>query len=986
MGIIWDLIRGAKTVANNVKWIFTQKPTTVTPQKTLEEEANAQAPIPQIGSFFSESNDEDDTSPTIDTQRWSNVWAWSNVDEDLGLKGEVLKASDRWDVFSSVPDFIWLGEQLIDKAVSAYTRYDAEQRAGYEAKANAKQFIVDANPTGDIITKVVPKDERGFLKQLELYSSELDAATTPEERQRAWQNFVKDVNTLWFEAVSAPNIRTMRDWWRRYSNDELASVMGKNVPLWNYEMTEEKLADYLNMLDENSDIASVAYDRYKPWMTVWLSEEDLEKQEKEAQVMNEKKQRFVDIATKDTLDLIRKNVASAKRWVANANVDEIVSDPIDRLLTSDMYLKELRDEAAETPELQRTEWQRNMIYNYDVVWQQLMDQYASNVNDYLMLQLTEWVDDKWEISDALWKFEDWSQLNDILRKNLGEIAGIDITWLAGETFWKVSALDIMRRFANETAYQYKQGKYAEEGGVIGTAQSAWNWFEHFKEPVWEVLAEESQTVWRLGTKVVNTPSYLRGGSGWNSPAAAWWDADFSVFKLIETDDSPDKRTIKKYGLQFGEYIPEWLWAVAPDIPLIFITGGWSAPLLLRNVGKISRFVKNFSKVKKYLNESSTLARTLNKYYKGLDRVRELWKEWGNIDSRKKRIWNIVDRSLSQFAIWQSMDANLSAFDTEPYSTTSFWLSMWGSLLWDILPEAKDIWWVMRTWAKGWKAWTKGTWVWDLVDFISQSDENAMLIAKQMWKKFPEFSEQDLKNYVKEYAYVTDTAKQVFENLTPEQKGAANQWTKELMYNYVKQAYYWDTRIWKAVRAMVENKATNPADIIKYIWWIPWTVSIGPYQSTIRLKQGTLAWVQAKKWWYDAALDSIDWWFGHKVSRGFTFKDIQDMSKIKWYEDVLKNREKYFRKVTEKINRGWKDATQTRWILSEDWLEKFWLEAKNLTLASLWIEISWAENVKEIFKEKMKELEGMNLTDETIDALAENWGYSEVVSKIENVLC
>lgn len=54
-----------------------------------------------------------------------------------------------------------------------------------------------------------------------------------------------------------------------------------------------------------------------------------------------------------------------------------------------MYLKRLRDEAAETPERFRTDWQNNMIYAYDVIWKRLMDQYASNVNDYLMLQLTE---------------------------------------------------------------------------------------------------------------------------------------------------------------------------------------------------------------------------------------------------------------------------------------------------------------------------------------------------------------------------------------------------------------------------------------------------------------------------------------------------------------------------------------------------------------------------------------------------------------------
>lgn len=987
MGIIWDLIRwGVKTAANKVRWIFTQKPTTVTPQKTLNEEieTNTQMPTSQVGSFSGALNNQ------INIQNWANVWVWSDVWNNLVIGGEPQGEID-W--FSTAPDAIWLWERLWDWAATASTRYDANQRAEHEAKSNEKSFIVDANLTGNTVTKVSPKDEWAFYEQLNLFNSEYDSAATPEEKQRAWDTFKNDVNELGFKAESFPNTkygRTLRAWWKRYTDEELSSVVGNNIPLWDYKMTDEELADYINMLSDNNEIRKDSYNKYQGLINIWLDDED----SAEAESANEFVQNFSDIAKKDTLDLINRNVASAKRWDAVRNVNDIVTDPANRLLTSEMYLKRLRDEAAQTPELQRTQWQRDMIYNYDVVWKQLKDQYASNVNDYLMLQLTEWVDDKWEISDALRRFEDWERLNNILRKNLWEIAGIDVSWSrkwwrAGETFWKVSALDIMRRFANETAYKYKQGKLAQNDYTFwDRAKSAWNEVEHWQEPIWEQRAEAWQTVWRLGTKLVNTVgSVFQWRWWWNAPAAAWWDADFSVFKLIETDDSPSKRTVKKYGLQFWEYIPEWLWAAAPDILLTYATAGWSVPSLLKSVGTFSKNVQRFTRVKKLLDETSKTAKVVGGTLKWLDRVWEIWRNLWNINSWEKRVLNIADRTLSQFAVWQSMDAKLSAFDTEPYSDTSFWLSMWGSLLWDILPEAKDIWGIMRTWARGWKAWTKGTWVWDLVDFISQSDENARLIAQQMWKRFPEFSEQDLKNYVRAYAAITDAAKNVFENLTPEQKGLASEWTKELMYNYVKQAYLPNSRIWKAVREIVKNKATNPADIIKYIWWIPWTVSIGPYQSRIKLKQGTLAWVQSKNGgWYDTALDSIDWWFGNKVSRGFTFKDIQDISKIKWYEDVLKNRDKYFRKVTEKVKRWGKDGTQTRRILSEDGLDKFWLEAKNLTLASLWIEISWAEDVKQIFKEKMKDLEGMNLSKDTIEALAENWGYTEVVSKIENILC
>lgn len=990
MGIIWDIIRGGKSVVNKAKWIFTQKPTTVTPQKTLNEEINSQSPTTQVGSFPNISDNQFDIGeiqssaiqgqpyqdaatlsvPTIETQRRANVRARNNVGNKLSIAEQIEEEAE---------------DSIFDKISNVYSRYRANERYNKEVEENSKTFNLSYNPAINRITILTPKDEWAFDARLGHYLSELDTATTSEEKQRARQSFYDDVKDS-FKAQQIVNPKKFT-WWKTYSDETLAPISGKDVKPWNYPISEEEFNDYLGMLWDNYDIQRDTYKKYENDLTAWLDRVDLE----EAETTNEIKQRWSDIAKKDTLELINRNLASTERWEAIRNVDEIVNDPIDRLLTSDMYLKRLRDEAAQTPELQRTEWQRNMIYNYDVIWKQLMDQYASNVNDYLMLQLTEWVNDKWEISDALWRFEDGSKLNDILRNNLGEIAGIDVKWSlfwwwwAGETFWKVSAIDIMKRFANEAAYEYEQGKYTQWDNPF---KYAWNQYEHFKEPVWEQFAEAWQTVWKLGTKIVNTvSSAFQRRRWWNSPAAAYWDADFSVGKLIETDDSPNKRTVKKYGLQFWEYIPEWLAVAAPDAVLTFASAGGTASSVLRSFGTAANFFKRFNRVKKLLEETSKTAKIVGGSLKGLEKVWEMWKYLWNINSREKRVLNIADRTLSQFAIWQSMDAKLSAFDTEPYSDTSFWLSMWGSLLWDILPEAKDIWWIMRTWIKGWKAWTKWTWVWDLVDFISQSDENALAIARQMWKHTANFSEQDLKNYVRAYANITDAAKRVYNELPDTAKAAANEWTKELMYNYVRQAYQWDTRIWKAVRAIVQNKATNPADIIKYIWWIPWTVSVWPYQSTIRLKQWTLAWVQTKnRGWYDIALDSIDWWFGHKVSRWFTFKDLQDMSRIDWYEDILKNRDKYFRKVTEKIKKWGKDSTQTRWILSEDWLDRFWLEAKNLTLASLWIEISWAEDVKAIFKEKMKELEGMKLSEDTIDALAENWGYNEVVSKIENILC
>lgn len=1008
MGIIWDVTRWVKSAANTVKNAFTQKPTITQPEKTLNDEANKivwqRMPTLNVGSFANTLNNQINTgqiSPIKTPQVTSNVSninlnTWATVEEPDTLSIFTWQGENILSGAGSVVGVSGLEEEPsgfqklinnISTGLSNYnTRVEAKMNYTNEYETNKKRMFIWYNPNLKLLFEMVPSDEGAFNARVGKYFDDLSTIDTLEEYEKARDDLANDLSWEWqFKSQMVPFDRKDGLWSvsrDTFTSDELSYLSNSNVSFWTYKPNKDEILSYVDSLIDNDELWRELEEKYKDKLTVWI---DLS----ESDTNNEVMQRVTDIAEKWVLDKIYANVVSEKRWAAERNARDFISDQFTRLMSSEEYLRKLRDEAALTPELQRTQYERDIIYNYDVVWKQLMDKYASNINDWLSLQFTEWVNDMWEVEDVIARNEDWEWVAEMLRNWLDEIAGIDIEWwwpfwVAWEAFWKVSAIDIMRRFANEAAYNYRQWEL-KDAWWAWVIPRAWNWFEHALEPQWERLTEGWQAMWaRLPVKIVNTiasiPQWRRW---WNAPSAAFIDADASVGKLIETDDSTTKRTIKKYSLQFAEYVPEWLWAAAPDLLLTFATQWWTAPLLLRNIPTFSK-IRNFKRVSDAINEWRKIGRTIDSSIKWLERARAVWREWASINTRNKRIWNIVDRTLTQFAIWQSMDARLSAFDTEPYSDTSFWLSMWGSLLWDILPEAKDIWWVLRKWTKWWKALTKWTWVWDLVDFISQSDENALEIARAMKKKNTVFTEEDLKSYVRQYATITDAAKRVYDWLSAEWKVAANQWTKELMYNYVKQAYKPNSYIGKAVRAMVENNATNPADIIKFVWWIPWTVSVWPYKSVIRLSQWTMAWVAAKEWWwYNVALDVVDGWFGNKVTEWFTFSDIQDIAKLDWYEDILENRWKYFRKVTEKTI-DWKQ--RTRWLLNEAGLDRFWLEPRNLTLASLWIEISWAENARKIFKEKMKDLEWMKLSDDTIEALADNGWYDEVVSKISNILC
>lgn len=58
----------------------------------------------------------------------------------------------------------------------------------------------------------------------------------------------------------------------------------------------------------------------------------------------------------------------------------------------------------------------------------------------------------------------------------------------------------------------------------------------------------------------------------------------------------------------------------------------------------------------------------------------------------------------------------------------------------------------------------------------------------------------------------------------------------------------------------------------------------------------------------------------------------------------------------------------------------------MPLETLWITLSEAENTRELFKEKMKNIKDKNISDTTIDAIADSWGYEEIVSKVKEIVC
>lgn len=290
-------------------------------------------------------------------------------------------------------------------------------------------------------------------------------------------------------------------------------------------------------------------------------------------------------------------------------------------------------------------------------------------------------------------------------------------------------------------------------------------------------------------------------------------------------------------------------------------------------------------------------------------------------------------------------------------------------MFDVLPE------LVRGQVGKWLKWLF-TWayddgsIWSLSKYIDSSPEAAENIARALQKWSAELNIDDLKAYAKNFWAIEKAAKDVYATLDDAEKAAVGKMSKDLMWSMVNQTYWSNSTIWKRIRQMLANGSTNIADVVKYLWRIPWDVAIGPYVSTIKFKNWTQAIVAAtwKEWQYDIALDTIlPWWFDKRVREGFSVEDINRLNKESRYSEE------------------WFDKVWDTYYLNQEGLTHYWLKAENASLESLWVSLKDAENTRELFKEKMKDLADKKISDTTVDMIADSGWYEEITLKVKEVL-
>lgn len=781
--------------------------------------------------------------------------------------------------------------------------------------------------------------------------------------------------------------------WRRrdnYTDEQLEGLASNNLKKWYYEPEFEEWLDYINVRTQNQQQVQDIYS----WYGIASDDED-DVIDLSPEAFSKWKQGYSREVNAWVLDTINQYITNKNPNTRN-DVETMVysaqEDQWNRLWTILQPVYAAEQVILAKPENERTDWEKETLKSANL-FRQMERAAARGLNEVIIEGIKNWVNDKGELVDFLQEDYNWRSLSDVLSWEVKRLS-----WMERDR--SDSIFDVFQKMANDALYNYHRWKWS-----LGT--QAWRWVQNWLAPAWmrlgEVWQQAAKKVWELNNIIyywtispvtglvwsaydivtwqwdIRNPLQWRNTLAdkltWKSMLSPTWEAldqDFTIWRLFNTEDWNIKRTVKKYLLQWAEYVPEVAWNLVPDILITAATSWVWAVSMLRNIPKAARAIKTA----KWLSTLQKLREAWNVMKWGLRWVEWLqaWINWiKNVNQTWKTVGELADRAITQSVIDQAMDAQWSGFDTEAYSGLSEVLSVFGTLGMNFLPamsEGDVISWIKKFANKN--AITKS--IWDVSDYMSSSPEAAENIARALNKTAPEIGLDDLRTFARNFWEIEDAAKTAYQSLPPEWQQAANRWTKQLMYDYINQTFGSNSEVAKRVRLILNNGSTNAADIIKYIWKIPWEVSFWPYVSTIRLKQWTQADALVRWSWYNTALDSIPWWFDSKLRNWFTEADIEDISKIKWFASVMQDKDKLFYTLDGKR------------YLTLDGVERFWLRAENASLETIWISLKDAENVRELFKERMKGLTNKNISDTTVDRVADSWAYEEILEKVREVMC
>jgi len=931
-----------------------------------------------------EAQAEADKIIDVPTPNPVNTWFVSSGDVEVEWnvneavkEREKEKDKSRWEKaldgigewVTSFTNFLW---DWI-KSLNANADYNAEKKdmAMYYDKDSWDVYYLDINTSrwlADWDTWAYDWAQTLFNKAYQEFNYVYNNATTDAEKAEALSNFytkTKDLFRLRADDYYTDWLLTWSNWklvGRRkdlYSDEQLDTLSKNNIDLSKrYVPSFEEFLEYVNNLNDNESLRQDIYSSY--WVEADADDNSIDLSEWTKKKWNDA---FYNKAMTWVMDTAKQYLNESEASEAILTSASLVNSQSSRIQSIVNEVYKYEQLVLAIPEADRSSWDLAILDAANKL-REMEELYAWNISDMIIQNIKYWRNSKWELQDNIDVFEWWLSLNQLLTDNIKEVAWWDFNR-------RDSAIDVFQEVANKALYEYnKDSKW-----VWAHLQRGWEGVWNFLWELWQ------QTIyWLMWARNIIADlatldfDSLSAALEWRAPlstTANYADNDITYARLLQTDMWNNSRTIYKYWLNWLEYVPEGIGNLAPDIALTIATWGtWAATWVIRWWARANEAIKAWRAtwLLNKLIKSAEYSNVAKSALTWIERATALAKAATEI-SPEFRIWaQLLDAAVTNWIIDQAIDAQWSAFDTEPYSDTSMLISLLWTWLWEIAPIIFKSWIVQNAF---WQSW-----IFDIARYMKTNPDALANIAKATNTTISQLTYEDLRNYLKNFDEITDAAKQVYNWLNPELQGTANKLTKDILYNYLNQFYKLDTQsqVAKDMRRIVTNASTNPADLLKYVGKIPGTVEFWPFVSKIQLKN----WTKSIAYWsYDWKLDSLDGWFASRVWWGFSNADIDAISKIDGYSDIAKDKSKYFYE-----DWNWK------YYLTEDWLDHFWLSAENQTLEALWLELAEVEDTKNLFKEKMKSIRTNKkaISDDTVDAIAESWGYQEIVEKVKEIVC
>lgn len=896
----------------------------------------------------------------------------------------------------------------IKSAVTWISNLVTWQIADSEYQANEqKTYIGYDNKNWNMYELVLDTDwvygaQDKFNKAYQEFNDVASWNVTQEQWLQAYDNFYNQVSWLfkaqaddWYSDWLIFSWSWATKLWRRkdnFSDDEL-NILAQTWITSNQKVipTPEQLLWYLQAQQSNRETYNNIQNKYKTKEDALELDNSIQWRAQEA-FLNRAMLWVVDTSLSNlkgkaiqSYPIRAAEITESIFWRAWDYAEPLLEEAtLTKLLAQREWRELTEEEKAWIAEAEKITWMLNSLADW------LNYYFKDNAN-------ANWVDNNWNITWVKDVFSDGRDLWWVISKPV-----LDASWLDTDnwrTLWNwqnMSWIDAFQEVANKWRYNLDNAK-------SWSVARGWNAFQRWMWKVWDFLSEVGQQTVGWLTQLWNT--YMDMAS-WNvsNLYKKWWtkeksisqladyiNQDFTIGKMLTTEETwiwadllwqTWSRTARKYLLQLAEYTPELAWNIIPDI-LLYSTWIWE----VWAIGKWTQWLKNSSYLQKAERalESVWLLKKAEWVAEWTKLAAEALSESADAPNWIKVWMQWLDKWLTNWIIDQTIDAQYSWYDTEAYSTPSMALSLWGTFIFETIPR---LWksWVLKMWknALSWRDaldWT----TWDVINFFSDEANkdainriaNVRFATSPNWLTFDNF--RALREDFEEMKSVT---KQYWDKLPDNIKTWVNQRTKENMYRMLSQVYNLDSNstIAKNVWAIVTKDWANPADIAKYLWWLPWNVEVGPRTSTIKLKNAnwtneTLMATSTSKTYQD--LDAVvDWWLDNALNNWFTKKDIDNISTISWYKGV---NESYFTKQDD-----------GKYYITKEWVESLGIDTKDMpeTWVARELNKTEAPEISNKFKELMKGLRNSNkqISEDTIELVANSQTYQDIREKVADIVC